>query len=112
MGMERLPEIFTRLDRLERDMYDLQKVWKSSVDDIKSIIKAEISDLKKEQIGDLKDAIKTRDRQLAEFENRIRDAETGLRSWETGRGLINWLVKTLIASGALVAGYLGGKHLS
>lgn len=99
------------MDRLEKDMSELERVWKSSVDDIKSIIRAEISDLKSEQIGDLKDAIKTRDRQMAEFENRIRDTEDSLRAWDAGRGLVNWLIKTLIAGGALGVGYISGKHL-
>jgi chromosome segregation ATPase len=109
--LERIPELISRMERLERDSHDLQKLWRSSVDDLKSVIKSEIGDLKNEQIADLRDAIKHRDREMADYENRIRDIENSVRDWTAGRSLLGWLIKTLLGAGGLVAGYFGAKHI-
>jgi chromosome segregation ATPase len=112
--MEHIVDLLSRLDRLERDYEDLNRLWKSSVDDIKAHIKAEIGDLKTEQIADLKQAIKDRDHIITEIEGRIRATEDAIRDWNTGRGIVNWMIRLLfsiIGAGAAVFGYEAfGRH--
>lgn len=109
--MERIPEMYARLERLERDMGDLQKVWRSSVDDIKAIIRSEIRELKSEQIADLRTSAKERDNKIEELEDMIRGLEKRQDRWDTSAGVVHWLIRTIFAVGGLGAGYLGAKHI-
>lgn len=111
MEQQQLARLISDMERLKDDMERHERRWETTVDDIKAIIKSEIHDLKSEQITDLKQAIKDRDQQFAEMENRMRDVEGGVRDWNTGRGILSWLIKLGIGGGSLAAGYLGAKHL-
>lgn len=111
MSMDRIPEILGRLERLERDMSTMTDRWMSSVDDIKATIKAEVGELKAEQIADLRQAIKDRDRLMAEIENRVRDVENAQRDWNAGKTTLVWLIRFVIAAAGLIAGFIGAKHL-
>jgi hypothetical protein len=107
---ERIPEILARLARVEKDLADMQALWRSSVDDIKATIKAELAELKAEQIADLREAIKSRDRQMETFAMRLRHAENTIGDWNAGRKILAWFVKVLIGVAGVLAGYFGAKH--
>lgn len=111
---ERIPVMFERLERLERDMHALEQFLRSSVDDIKNTVKGEVADLKTETIADLKEKLKEQAKQLADMELRLRVAETDQIKWKTSAGVVNWMIRTafgLIGAGATILGYeTFGKH--
>lgn len=107
----RVARIEARLDAMEENQKNLDRVFRSSVDDIKSIIKAEVSDLKSEQITDLRREIATTQQRLDGQNILIADLRTRQEQWDTGRSVLNWLIKFLVGAGGLIAGYYGSKHL-
>ncbi len=107
----RVARIEARLEALD-DKYDnMDKLLKSSVDDIKATIKAEVSDLKTEQINDLRRRVETMDQRMDGQNMMLSDVRTKQDRWDTGAGILNWLVRILIGIGGGVAGYLGARHL-
>jgi predicted nucleic acid-binding Zn-ribbon protein len=103
--------LMARMDALERNQERAEKTLLSSVDDIKHMIKAEISELKTEQINDLRAQVRACENRLDAQNLHISDIRTKQENWDSGAGVVGWLVKTAIGIGALIAGYLGAKHL-
>jgi hypothetical protein len=111
VALPRIPEILNRLDRVEKDLTEMQRLWRASVDDIKATIKGELAQLKSEQIADLREAIKSRDKQMETLSIGLRHAEDIVRDLNVGRKILAWFVKVLIGVGGAVAGYFGAKHV-
>jgi len=109
--MERIDGIAARLENVERAIPEMSKLWIKTVDDIRIIIKQEIGDLKTEQIGDLKKSVEKRDFQMDALEARVRANEVAIHEWVASSNTLNWLLKSIIAIGALLVGYFGGRHL-
>jgi len=108
---ERIPDIMARLAMVESKVQGLDALWRSSVDDIKATIRSEISDLKSEQIADLRKRFEIEGVALEKMEIRLREVEGRQRDWDTGRRVVDWVTRFLIGAGALGAGYYSGKHL-
>lgn len=102
-------EINYRLDRIEADMVELQRMFKSSVDDFKATLKSEISEIKSEQIHDLRETVKENRSIITNLDKRLREAENNLRDWTTGRSIFTWLLRSAIAFFAAIAGFIGGN---
>jgi len=123
--VERIPDILQRLASLETDIKRSDQLLKSSVDDIKATIKSEISDLKGEQIGDLKSAnanlIERLDRQAERMERiersaseRIERLERTQGEWKTGAGVAEWMIRfAILLIGVIITGLgvFGYKHI-
>jgi len=99
------------MGKVERDLDKLETKWTSSVDDIKNTIKSEIADLKAEQIADLRQAIRDREKQVNAVEVRLREVEEGLNGFIAGSGLLTHILRMAIGIAGVIAGYLGAKHL-
>lgn len=89
---------------MEADLRRLDDKWQKSVDDIKATIRAEISDLKTEQIADLKSRLKDGYDTLNAFDKRLDAIEHTQAQWKTSAGVANWLIRFVI----FVIGTLGG----
>jgi len=114
----RVAQMLGRLEALEVDMASVNRAlerlddkWQKSVDDIKATIKSEIGELKGEQIADLKTRVNDGYRMLNEYNDRLRDYEKKVDAWDTGRSVVNYLIKAAIALISLFAGAFGWEHL-
>jgi gas vesicle protein len=110
-----------RINRLEAEHADLERLWRSSVDDIKNTIKGEIAELKSEQIKDLRDVIKEHSERLnahsdrfshlkEQMDEEIRKIEFKVNRWETSVGVVHWIVRAIFAVIGLGAGFWGADH--
>lgn len=97
--------------KIENDLARMEDKWQKSVDDIKSTMRAEIADLKSEQIADLKARVQTMDQRMDGQNVLISDLRTNQDKFEAGAGIVGWLIKTTIALGSLAIGYFGAKHI-
>lgn len=102
--MERIPDILQRLAVLETAVERSERLLKSSVDDIKATVRSEISDLKSEQINDIRKLVDTDHMRLNEIERRQ-------DRWEGGAGITGWLIKVIIGLAGIGAGYFGSGHI-
>ena len=102
--VERIPDILQRLASLETAMKHSDEMLRSSVDDIKATIRSEVSDLKGEQIGDLRAA----QQKLMERMDRV---EQSLSRWVTGASVVDWLIRFAILVGGALAGIFGARHI-
>jgi len=109
--MERIDGLAARIENVERAIPEMTRLWNKTVDDIRAIIRSEIADLKTEQIADLRKNVEKRDFQMEALEARVRANEVTIHEWVASSRVLNWLLKSVIAIGALLAGYLGGRHL-
>lgn len=100
-----------RLRQLEENQREFKKTFYSSVDDLKSIIRSEVSDLKQEQIGDLRESVRQLSEMMRMYEQRIRELEHSNDRMTAGAGLLGWVARISIAIGSLIVGYFGGRHL-
>jgi hypothetical protein len=107
----RIEGLTARVDALSGEIKRLENIWSSSVDDIKATIRSEVSDLKAEQIADLKRQINTMDQRMDGQNVMLADVRTKQDRWDTGASVLNWIVRVLVGVGGAVAGYLGAKHL-
>jgi hypothetical protein len=107
----RVARIEARLESLEKQHEALNDMMKSSVDDIKATIRSEVSDLKSEQIADIKRQVLTMDQRLDGQNIMLGDVRSRQESWDTGASILNWLIRSLVAVGGLVMGYFGAKHI-
>lgn len=98
-----MENVLARLTLVERDMTRMEAFLKSSVDDIKATIKGEISDLKTEQIADIR-------RRIESLEKRMTDAEREQAEISGGKGALAWFIRIMIALGSLSLGFYSGKH--
>lgn len=99
--------------KVEADLERLDDKWQKSTDDIKNTIKAEISELKSEQLADVKRRIDDGYRRLEGFEIRIQKMELEQTKWQTSAGVVNWLIKfafALIGAAAAIVGYEALGH--
>lgn len=106
-GVEQIPALIVRITALENDMKDLERLWRSSVDDIKNTIKGEVSELKAEPISDLRNRVSEGYKTLKEYDERLREVENSVRDWNTGRSVVKYLVHGAVAVGSAAAGILG-----
>ena len=107
----RVARIEARLEALEKQQEALNAMMKSSVDDIKATIRSEVSDLKSEQIADMKRQILTMDQRMDGQNVMLSDVRTKQDRWDTGASVLNWIVRILVGIGGIAAGYLGAKHI-
>lgn len=107
-------DVLRRLDKVEAEVESLERLWRSSVDDIKNTIKGEVRDLKTEQIAEIRKRQDDETGVLREYDKRLRDVENAVRDWNTGRGVVNWMIRTafaIIGAGAAILGYETlGRH--
>jgi FtsZ-binding cell division protein ZapB len=89
---------------LKADVARLEKLFVSSIDDIKTLIRSEIQELKEEQIKELKQTCK-------DMELRLRDMEQSHENWMKGAGMVGWAIKTAIALASAIGGAVGWEHL-
>lgn len=109
--VSRVARIEARLEGVEARQEELSKVFKSSVDDIKATIRSEVSDLKSEQIADLKRQIMTMDQRMDGQNVMLGDVRTKQDRWDTGASVLNWMVRIVIGIAGVWAGYVGAKHI-
>lgn len=107
----RISGMLARMDAMEENQKRLERMLLSSVDDIKNMLKAEIADLKSEQITDLRRDQRTLEQRLDAQNVYISDIRTRQESWDFGAGIFGWVIKVLIAVAGIIAGYFGAKHL-
>lgn len=100
-----------RIDAIAIEQKRLDRIFESTVDDIKALIKSEIADLKGEQISDLRGQINALGQQVAAQNLHISDLRSRQEKWDSGAGVVSWLIKTAIAGAGLAAGYFGAKHV-
>lgn len=100
--------------RVENELERLDDKWQKSTDDIKSTIKAEIGELKTEQLAEFRRRIDDGYRRLEGFDLRIQKMELEQTRWQTSAGVVNWLIKALFAIGGILATVAGyetfGRH--
>jgi uncharacterized protein HemX len=108
---ERIPNILERLASLETAVKHSDDMMKSSVDDIKATIRSEISDLKGEQIGDLRAANQKLFELVDRLTSRLDAIERTQAEWKTGASVANWMIRLAIGFGGAAAGILGYKHI-
>lgn len=97
--------------KIEADLERMDDKWQRSVDDIKATIKSEVADLKSEQIADLKARIGTLDQRVDGQNVMLSDLRTNQERYDTARGVVNWLIKTVIGIGGVLAGAFGWEHI-
>lgn len=97
--------------KIEADVARMEDKWQRSVDDIKATIKSEVADLKSEQIADLKARISTLDQRVDGQNVMLSDLRTNQDRYDTARGVVGWLIKTVIGIGGVLAGAFGWEHL-
>lgn len=107
---ERIAGMSERMDHLEDDIKDMKQFMKTSVDDIKDTVRSQISELKSEQLGDLKTRLNDGYRQLNEHDLRLRDVEKQQNAYAAAGGVLGWLVKTTIGVLGVLAGAFGWEH--
>jgi hypothetical protein len=95
--------ILIRLTAVERDLTRMESLWRSSVDDIKATIKSEVSDLKSEQIAELR-------KRLEIIDNRLTVLEKDQAEISGGKTALAWFIRITIAIAAMLVGFLGGRH--
>ena len=103
----RVSDLMNRISEIEEDLRRLDDKWQKAVDDIKATIKAEISELKTEQIKDLKERVAAGYKTLSEFEARLRETEKRQDRWDTSAGVVHWLVKIGFAALGAIGTLLG-----
>ena len=108
---ERIPNILQRLASVETKLQGMDTLWKSSVDDIKATIRSEVSDLKSEQINDIKISQKQIADRIDIQSNRLTRLERTQDQWSTAKGVVNWLIRLVIAIGGIAVGIVGAKHV-
>lgn len=108
---ERIPHILERLASLETAVKRSDDMMKSSVDDIKATIRSEISDLKGEQIGDLRAANQKLFDLHERLSNRVDTIERAQVEWKTSASVANWLIRFAMAVGGAAAGIFGYRHI-
>jgi chromosome segregation ATPase len=106
----RLAVLENKMESLERsaaeldaDFKSLDRLWRSTADDIKAAIKAAIGELKTEQIADLKGSVK-------EAVVRLDKVERKQDRWDTSAGVVHWFIRGAFAVAGLAAGLLGAEH--
>ena len=112
--VERIPHILERLASLETAVRHSDEMMRTSVDDIKATIRSEISDLKGEQIGDLRAAHTKLLERIDRMAERIDKLERTQAEWRTGAGVAEWMIRfAILLIGAIGAGLglLGYKHI-
>lgn len=109
--MERIPDMLQRMASLETDVKRLNELWKSSVDDIKATIRSEVSDLKTEQINDIKGNVNKLGERIDRQTERVSRLERTQTEWTTARNVVNWLIRLVIGIGGIAVGIVGSKHV-
>lgn len=103
--------ISERLSAIEADMRRLDDKWQKSVDDIKATIRSEVSELKSEQIADLKTRLQDGYRTLEAQDKRLDAVEKAQDRFHASAGVVNWLIKVGIAIAGVFAGAFGWDHI-
>jgi chromosome segregation ATPase len=108
--MERLPQLVTDVELLKSGQQQLDKLLKSSIDDIKATIRSEVADLKSEQIGDLRRAFDGMASRIDRQSTRMDKMEREQDRWQTGKSIANWLIRTVLVIAGVLVGYFGATH--
>lgn len=106
-GEGRVSELYNRITDMEADLRRLDDKWQKSVDDIKATIRSEISELKSEQIKDMRDQIKDMNVKAEGRDVEIRHLQREISSWKAGASAVNWMIRFTIAAVSAIGGVLG-----
>ena len=98
------------IQRLESELKDLDRLWRSTTDDIKNKIESEVRELKDEPIKEIKEDMKDFDRRLLSGLERLEKVERKQERWETSAGTVHWIVRGVFGILGIVAGFLGADH--
>ena len=103
----RVSDLYNRISEIEADLRRIDDKWQKSVDDIKATIKSEISELKTEQIKDLKERIASGQKVLNDFDQRLRETEKRQDRWDNSAGVVHWMIKISFAAMGAIGTILG-----